>query len=231
MVFALILAGGTGSRMGNVDKPKQFLMLGDKPIIIHSIEKYLSVDEFAHITVSTPDEWISYTEEIIEQYIGRNCNISVIPGGNTRNDSLLKAIKYIEENFGIDDDTIIVTHDAVRPLVTPEIIEKSIESAKLYGASDTVVPATDTIVESENGQFIGSIPSRSTLYHGQTPQSFNAKKLLKLYAGLTEEEKAVLTDGCMIFTKKGEPVHLVLGDKSNIKITYPSDLKLAEQLL
>lgn len=231
MVFALILAGGTGSRMGNIEKPKQYLLLGEKPILIHSIEKYLSVDEFAHITVSTPKEWISYTEKVIEKYLGKIDKISVIEGGDTRNDTLMMAIDFIDKKFGIDDDTIIATHDAVRPFVTKEVIEKSIVSAREYGASNTVIPATDTIVESKEGQFIDCIPNRSTLYHGQTPQSFNAKKLLRIYATLSDEEKISLTDGCMIFTAKGEPVHLVLGDKTNIKITYPSDIKLAEQLL
>jgi len=93
------------------------------------------------------------------------------------------------------------------------------------------VPATDTIVESRDGYSITAIPSRADLYQGQTPQSFKALKLKNMYEQLTEEEKAILTDAAKIFVIKGEPVSLVRGENSNIKITYPYDLTVAESLL
>ena len=154
-----------------------------------------------------------------------------IEGGKTRNDTLINSIKYIEDNFGIDDDSIIITHDSVRPFLTHRIIEDNIEAAKKYDACDTVVPATDTIVESLNGEIISNIPVRSNYYQGQTPQSFNIKKLADLINSLTDEESSILTDACKIFTLKGEEVHLVEGEVTNIKITYPYDLKLANTIL
>ena len=96
---------------------------------------------------------------------------------------------------------------------------------------DTVVAATDTIVRSDDGDFVTEIPERSKMYQGQTPQSFLAKKLRDLYESLTETEKGILTDATKIFTIKGEQVHLVEGEVFNIKITYPYDLKVAEALL
>ena len=108
---------------------------------------------------------------------------------------------------------------------------ENIDAAKKYGACDTVVPATDTIVESKDGEVISQIPNRATLFQGQTPQSFNAKKLKALYEGLTDEEKDILTDACKIFAMKGEKVYLVEGEVSNMKITYPFDLKVAATML
>ena len=231
MIFAAILAGGIGSRMGGTDTPKQFLDLGDKPVIIHTIEKFVINNKIDKIIVLTPQNFINHTNHLINEYICENENIVVIEGGETRNDTLINSINYIDEHFGIDDDSIIITHDSVRPFVTHRIIEDNIEAAKRYGACDTVVPATDTIVESINAKTIESIPVRDYYYQGQTPQSFNVKKLFNLISSLTEEESNILTDACKIFTLKDEDVYLVEGEVTNIKITYPYDLKLANTIL
>ncbi|WP_405290102.1 2-C-methyl-D-erythritol 4-phosphate cytidylyltransferase [Methanobrevibacter sp.] len=231
MIFAAILAGGIGSRMGGTDTPKQFLDLGDKPVIIHTIEKFVINSKIDKIIVLTPQNFINHTNHLIHEYIGENEDIIVIEGGETRNDTLMNSISYIEENFGIDDESVIITHDSVRPFVTHRIIEDNIDAAKRYGACDTVVPATDTIVESINGATISSIPVRDYYYQGQTPQSFNIKKLFNLITSLTEEESNILTDACKIFTLKDEDVYLVEGEVTNIKITYPYDLKLANTIL
>lgn len=230
MVFAVVLAGGMGSRMGNSDTPKQFLMLGKSPIIIHTVEKFYVNSKFERVIVLCPKQWVSHTENIIKKSI-KDEKIVVLEGGNTRNDTLYNAINFIEQNYGIDDETIIVTHDAVRPFVTHRIIEENIDAAQKYGACDTVIPATDTIVESKDGEIISSIPNRAELFQGQTPQSFKANKLKKLYESLTQEEKDELTDACKIFSIKGEPVHLVQGEVFNMKITYPFDLRVAQTMI
>ena len=231
MIFAAILAGGIGSRMGGTDIPKQFLTLGDKPVIVHTIEKFVINEKVDKIIVLTPQNYINHTIHLIDKHIPNNEDVIVIEGGKTRNDTIMNSIDYIRENFGIDDDSIIITHDSVRPFVTHRIIEDNIDAARKYGACDTVVPATDTIVESINGETIESIPVRDYYYQGQTPQSFKIKKLYNLINSLTEEESNILTDACKIFTLKDEDVHLVNGEVTNIKITYPYDLKLANTIL
>lgn len=231
MIFAAILAGGIGSRMGGMDTPKQFLTLGNKPVIIHTIEKFVINKNIDKTIVLIPKKFINHTNDLIKEYIGENEDIIVIKGGETRNDTIMNSIKYIEENFGIDEESIIITHDSVRPFVTHRIINDNIDAARKYGACDTVVPATDTIVESVNGETIESIPVRDYYYQGQTPQSFNIKKLFNLINSLTEAETNILTDACKIFTLKEEDVHLVKGEQTNIKITYPYDLKLANTIL
>ena len=231
MVFAVICAGGIGSRMGNAEKPKQYLNVGGKPIILHTIEKFVVNERFEKIIVLVPESWISYTKDIINKHLKGVEKVEVMAGGSDRNSTIMNAINYIEENFGLDDDTIIVTHDAVRPFVTHRIIMDNIEAAVKVGACDTVIPATDTIVESLDGEKISSIPDRSKVYQGQTPQSFREKRLKELYSSLTDEEKAILTDAAKIYLLKGEAVHLVRGEVFNIKITYPYDLTVAETLI
>ena len=231
MIFAVILAGGIGSRMGQTDTPKQFLTLGSKPVIIHTIEKFVINENIDKTIVLIPKNFINHTKNLINEFIGENEDIIVIEGGKTRNDTLLNSIIYIDEHFGIDNDSIILTHDSVRPFVTHRIIKDNIDAARKYGACDTVIPATDTIVESINGETIESIPVRDYFYQGQTPQSFNIKKLFNLINSLTKAETNILTDACKIFTLKDEDVHLVRGEVTNIKITYPYDLKLANTIL
>ncbi|MSS62634.1 IspD/TarI family cytidylyltransferase [Velocimicrobium porci] len=231
MIFGVILAGGIGSRMGNVEKPKQFLTVGEKPIIIHTIEKFYVNDSFEKLIVLCPAQWVSHTKNLVKKYLKDEDRIVVIEGGSTRNETIMNSIRYIEENYTLDDDTIIVTHDSVRPFVTYRIIEDNIRYALEYGACDTVIPATDTIVESDDSNIIASVPDRSKMYQGQTPQSFKAKKLKDMYNALTEEEKEILTDAAKIFVIKGEPVYLVEGEVFNIKITYPYDLRVAETLI
>ena len=111
MIFGVVLAGGIGSRMGNVEKPKQFLTIGDKPIIIHTLEKFYLNDKFEQIIVLCPTQWVEHTKNLIKKYLKDENRVVVIPGGETRNDTIMNAIAHIEKNFSVDDDTIIVTHD------------------------------------------------------------------------------------------------------------------------
>ena len=225
MIYAVIAAGGIGSRMG-ADKPKQYVEIGGKAIITHTAEKFLKNDKIHKVIVLCPDEWVSYTKDIFA-----DTQVVVISGGETRNETLMKAIDYIESTDGLNDNTYLVTHDAVRPFVTDKIINDNIDAMLKYSATGTVIPAVDTIFQSKNGEIIDSIPDRSELYQAQTPQCFKALKLRELYNSLTDEEKNILTDGCKIYLLKGHNIHLVEGHVSNIKITYPHDLIVAEAIL
>ena len=231
MIYGVVLAGGVGSRMGNMGKPKQYLLIGDKPILIHTLEKFYMQSEFEKVLVLCPVEWLSHTKNLIRRYIPDKDRIVVLEGGDTRNETIMNAIDYIEQEGNLDQETIIVTHDSVRPFVTQRILEENIRYAKEYGACDTAVAATDTIVCSEDNVVISDIPERRKMYQGQTPQTFQAMKLKELYQALTPAEKELLTDAAKIFVMKGEKVHIVEGEVFNIKITYPYDLRVAEALL
>ncbi|EFW05993.1 2-C-methyl-D-erythritol 4-phosphate cytidylyltransferase [Coprobacillus cateniformis] len=231
MIYAEILAGGKGTRMGNTEMPKQFLMLGNKPIFIHTVEQFLLNRRIDKILICCPEQWMAYTKDTLKKYSVNMDTIFVIKGGNTRNETILNGCNFIEENFGLHDDDIILTHDAVRPFINQRIIDDNIDGTLKYGAIDTVVEAFDTIVHSIDGKLITDIPLRDEMYQGQTPQSFNIKLLMSLFHSLTKAEKEILTDACKALVIKGKDVHLVKGEVYNIKITTQHDLKVANGLI
>lgn len=234
MIFGAILAGGTGSRMGLTNMPKQFLELGDKPIIIHTLQKFLLNLKFDVIYLGIQENWTGHMEDLIEKYIADEENkkrIKIISGGIDRNSTIMNIVEDIEENYTLNSEDVIVTHDAVRPFITSRILEENIEMSLKYGACDTVIPAIDTIVVSENNKIIKEIPNRQYMYQGQTPQSFKILELKKLYNELSKEEKEILTDACKIFVIKGKEVHLVRGEISNLKITTQEDYKIAQAMI
>lgn len=231
MIYVAILAGGSGTRMGNLEKPKQFLELNKKPILIHTLEKFVLVDEFEKIMVLVPKNWINYTKDILKTYNLFNNKIIVLEGGKLRNDTIMNAINYIYNNYKVTDDDAIITHDSVRPFITYRIIQDNIKAMTENDVCDTVIPATDTIVESDNGETITNIPKRSYMYMGQTPQTFKINKFKKYYNKLTGKEKEILTDATKIFVMNNEKVTLVKGEVTNMKITYTSDLKIANKII
>lgn len=233
MIFGMVLAGGIGSRMASKDKPKQFLMLDDKPVIIHTIEKFFLYSDFEKIIVLCPNEWTEYTKDLLKNYLnsGNYNDMVILSGGATRNETIMNGIEYIENGYGIDDDTIIVTHDAARPFINERIIKENIEYTRKSGAATTAVPATDTILAADNYRFINDIPDRNHMYMCQTPQTFYAKQLKEMYESLSEKEKDSLTDASKILLLNGQKIAIVEGERYNIKLTYPEDMIIAEALL
>ena len=232
MIFGAILAGGTGSRMHNENMPKQFLDIGGKPIVIYTVEKFMVAEDIDVVFIGVHKDWVSYLNDLLEKYLRHSLDrIRVVEGGNDRNETIQNIVAAIEKEYGESEDHIIVTHDAVRPFITLRIIKENVEAAVKYGAVDTVFPASDTIVESADGQVITSIPERKRMYQGQTPQSFKMSLLKKLYNSLTEDEKLTLTDACKICVVRNHPVYLVTGSDTNMKITTPGDLKIAKAMV
>ncbi|MFC6181585.1 IspD/TarI family cytidylyltransferase [Lactiplantibacillus daowaiensis] len=229
MIYAQILAGGKGTRMGHVKMPKQFLTLADKPILIHTVEKFVLESRFAAILIVCPADWLSHTKEIVHRYI-HDDRVKVVTGGAERNETLMQGINYLQTHYDLTDDDVVITHDAVRPFITQRIIADNITAALQYPAVDTVVPAIDTIVQGAT-ESVTTIPVRESMYQGQTPQSFNIQALIKAYDKLTTDQKATLSDSCKICLLAGETVHLVRGENFNFKITTPYDLKVATALV
>ncbi|MCL2532390.1 MAG: 2-C-methyl-D-erythritol 4-phosphate cytidylyltransferase [Oscillospiraceae bacterium] len=230
MNIAAIFAAGIGSRMGSSSMPKQYLQLGSKPILVHTAEKFWAHPQVDCVVVLTPRAWLDFTQDTLNQHLPPGHGITVIEGGDTRNGTLRNLLAWVENTHGAGEH-ILLTHDAVRPFVTHRIISENIAAVQQHGACDTVIPATDTIVRSDDNTFITEIPPREKLYQGQTPQSFWCAKMRELMDSLSPEEELTLTDACKIFALRGEPVALVQGEVHNIKITYPYDLKVAHALL
>ena len=229
MIFGVIVAGGVGSRLG-ADKPKQFLNLADRPIIIHTLDTFLKCPALEHIYLGVHPEWVDHMAELVSEYIspdGRE-RVHLVAGGAERNETIMNVIGQIEKDFGTEETHYIITQDGVRPFVTRRLIEDHVKAVIEYDAVDTVIPAVDTIIFSEDGKFISDIPERKYLYQSQTPQSFRMDLLKRLYEGLTPEEKNILTDACKICTVRQVPVHMVTGEVSNMKITTAADYKIAQ---
>lgn len=217
--------------MGQNVLPKQFLDLSGKPMMIHTIEKFMVSVDIDRVVIGVPPEWVSYTNDLVKQYFPEVESIAVTDGGATRNETIWRIAQKAREAFGADETAILVTHDAVRPFLSLRIIHDNVAAVEKYGVCDTVVGATDTIVQSENGMYITGMPLRNQIYQGQTPQSFRLGDYEVVYSSFTEEEQKKITDACRMFFQRGYQVHLVRGDVSNFKITYPFDYKIAQSLV
>lgn len=230
MVYAAILAGGKGTRMGG-NIPKQFLKINDVPIIIHTIRRFICCDSVNATVVCVPSEYVEYTRNLIEEYPDICDKVRVAEGGVDRTDTLVKACRFFERYGAISDQDVIITHDCVRPFVTDEMIESSISAARRYGGATAAVPAVDTICVSSDGSVIDSVPDRATLYSVQTPQTFMMKDFCELLYSLTDEERNRITDASAVFRMKGRTVAISPGSPSNIKITHPKDIATAEGIM
>lgn len=216
--YAVIVAGGQGLRMG-ADRPKQFLEIGGKPILRHTIERFLAFDPAVELIVVLPasekDWWRNYCREsgFLERY-------SMVSGGITRFHSVQNALKYV------GDEGVVAIHDGVRPLVRRELLERLFEAAETCPAVIPAVPVVESVrLEEETSS--RPVP-RDGLRLVQTPQVFDAAVLKAAYA---QPFSPAFTDDASVVEASGTPVRLVAGDRINLKITTPDDLPLASGLL
>ena len=229
MNIALILAAGSGSRMGNADKPKQFLPIYGKPLMIHTIEAFESHDEVEAIVVVTNDIYIDQVKVWCKQYDLSKVR-AVVAGGNSRQISVYNGLLAVEELISSKDDIVLI-HDAARPLISQKIISDNIVACLKYGAVDTVIKASDTIIRSKDGEIISDIPVRSELYQGQTPQTFKFSIIKDAHERAKVEDVPNVTDDAKLVLSFGVDVHLVEGSKQNFKITTFDDLMMLKALL
>ena len=231
MNIAVVLAGGSGSRMGMVDRPKQFIDIYGKPVIIHTLEAFEINEKIDAICVVCVKEWQDDLALWLKEYDIRKVRW-VANAGASRQESSLNALDAIKEVCG-DDDYVII-HDAARPLISQKIINDNIMKVREYGACDTVVPAHDTIIRSVDGESLDSIPARKELYMGQTPQSFKysiVRKAYDDYFALPENERPEMTDDCGLVLAAGVKIGMATGDKLNMKITTMEDLLLVKSIV
>lgn len=229
MTYGIILASGKGVRIkDNIDIPKQFRIVGNKSILIYTIENFLNAKVFDYILVVVSDEYKEYTKELLKKYNIPQNKIKIVLGGKERMDSIENAIISIERTFGIQDNDIVLIHDSVRPFITEKIILDSVEGAKKYGATVCAVPVSDTLLISEDGDTVSSIPKRSLYYKGQSPDSFNLKLFANLLSKVSEEDRKNITGTSQVCTLNNYPIHMVEGDEINFKITTKSDFAIAE---
>ncbi len=229
MVYAEILAGGSGNRYGD-NIPKQFVKIYDKPIIIYTVEAFLTVEEIDVIVICCKDEWKNFIKDEIKKFIKTNKKIIYAKSSSDRNKTVIEGCKEIEKQFGIKDDDIVITHDGVRPILSECIIKENIKMARKYNAVGTYFKVTDTISLIRNN-IVEDIPDRTVLYNAHSPQTFNLKKLVKYYENTSEKDLEKMTDTAKIFKVNGEKIYAVMSDQNNIKLTYKNDLYVIKSLI
>lgn len=228
MNIGIVLAGGQGTRMGLVDKPKQFIDVYGKPVVIHTLESFDIHPEIDAIAVVCVKEWQEDLKILIRKF-ELNKVKWIIDGGKTRQESTYNALTVLQDVT--ENDDIVVIHDSARPLITGRIISENIKGALEYGAVDTVIPATDTIVKSTDGNVISDVPARRELYQGQTPQSFKYSIIKEAHEAALKNNIDNATDDCQLILNTDKPVHLIMGDKLNFKITTQEDLLLLKAIV
>lgn len=222
MVSAIILAGGRGKRMGS-DVSKQYINIGNKPILYYTLKKFIECEAIDNITLVLPQDEVEYcTNEILKKY---SLNVdNIVCGGKERQDSVFNALE------SITNTDIVLIHDGARPFVSNRIINDGIKFAKEYGAAAPGVTPKDTIkIKSEEGFSIDT-PNRESLVSIQTPQTFHFETILNCHKQI-KKDSIVVTDDTMVVEFYGNKVYLYDGDYTNIKVTTPEDLILAESLV
>ena len=220
-IIAIIFAGGTGQRMNTKTKPKQFLELHGKPIIIYTMEHFNDHELIDGIIVVCVKEWIDYCRNLVDKFHIEKVK-AIIPGGSTGMLSRFEGVKKARELY--PNDTICLMHDGVRPMIDHDIISRNIESVEKYGSGVTVAPAIETIaVKTDSDNKVGQIIDRSRCQMAQAPPSFRLGELYEVHKDAIDSGMNDCIDTAYLMQMKGYDVYTVEGSAENIKITTPTD--------
>ena len=215
----VIVGGGHGSRMGTTT-PKQFLLLNQKPILMHTIEAFYHSDLKPYIILVLNIDFHPYWKQLCKQY-HFTIPHQLVKGGNERFHSVQKGLAMVK------DDTIVAIHDAARPLISNQLITNSFLQAQLHDAVVAATQSTDSVRQAIDHDMSKAV-DRNTIYLVQTPQTFKSALLKKAYQQAFQLD---FTDDASVVEKYGTPIKLIPGERTNIKITYPQDILLAEAYL
>ena len=229
MNIAMIFAGGTGKRMQSKAIPKQFLELYNKPIIIYTLEQFENNDEIDGIVVSCLEEWIPRLNRMIQRFHITKVT-GVVPGGSTGQESIYNGLKKVKELYP-EEDTIVLIHDGVRPLIDDETIAANIESVKTRGNAITVTPAIETIIRENESNRIETIIDRKECRMARAPQSFYLKDILSAHEKALADGSGSFIDSATMMKHYGYELYTVDGPVNNIKITSPIDFHIFKALL
>ncbi len=219
MATALIFAGGMGQRMNSRSRPKQFLELHGKPIIVYTLEHFEYHPKINGILIVCLEGWIHELKGMLERF-GIRKVIGIVPGGSTGHDSIYNGLAALEGR--IPEDEVILIHDGVRPLINGELISENISAVELYGTAITSEPERESVFRSGNGNDINDVPPRAEMFVAKAPQSFRYGDIYALYKrGQEDGFKSI--DSVHLCRNYGVPMHMLRSTPNNIKITEPAD--------
>lgn len=223
--IAIILASGVGARLG-LDIPKQFLVINGKTVLERSIEAFNSHPKIDEIIIVSHPQYIPQVDSLCKKNDYKKVS-QIIAGGKTRQESSSNGINAVKEN-----EANILIHDSVRPFVSKRIIDDCIYTLNKYNAVNVAIESADTIIEIDEEGCIKNIPSRKNLRRVQTPQGFKLSLIKKAHELASKNKNNSFTDDCGIIKEfELDKIKIIQGDESNIKITYPQDIKLAETII
>lgn len=221
MNIGVIFAGGVGSRMHTKDKPKQFLEIFNKPVIIHTLEYFQNNENVDAVVIACVAEYMEYMQELVYKY--RIDKVSkIIPGGETGQLSIYNGLCAAKEIAG-DEKSIVLIHDGVRPLINSKLITDNIETVKKYGNCITAGIVKETIVVINDDNEIQEVPSRAHSRVAKAPQSFWLDDILNTHKSAMSEGITNSIDSCTLMQQYGFKMHMIDGPYENIKITTPDD--------
>ncbi|HPT77508.1 MAG TPA: IspD/TarI family cytidylyltransferase [Candidatus Atribacteria bacterium] len=228
MNVGVIFAGGAGTRMNSREKPKQFLEVHGKPIIVHTIEIFERAKDIDAVVVACIEGWIPYMEELKYRYRLDKIR-KIVPGGETGQLSIYNGLCAAESLFGAED-VIVLIHDGVRPLINEEILKSNIESVKKYGSAITCSAAKETFVLVDDNEDVYEIPSRKHSRIAKAPQSFYLKDIIEVHRQALKDGITNSIDSCTLMHEYGKELAVVDGPYENIKITTPDDFYMFRAL-
>jgi 2-C-methyl-D-erythritol 4-phosphate cytidylyltransferase len=229
-VIAVIFAGGTGKRAGAGSKPKQFLEVNGKPIIIHTLDHFQNHPQIDEIFIVCIGEYIAHMEQLIREYHVTKTR-AVIPGGATSQDSIYLGLKEAAKtNTG---EAVVLLHDGVRPIITADLISRNISCTLTHGNAVTCCPSDVTVAISEDGVTVDDVPERSRAYTALAPQSFRLGDIISAHEDERRHNPGYIgvVDACTLLRRQGRPVFMVEGSRDNIKITTPEDYYFMHAIL
>lgn len=229
MNIAVIFAGGTGQRMNTASKPKQFLELHGKPIIIYTLEYFQKHYQIDGIVVVCLANWIEYCKELLQKYHITKV-LKIVPGGESGQESIFNGLESAHR-ISNDKNTIVLIHDGVRPLINEALITNCIVSVKESGSAITVSPAIETILIKNPDGNIGNILKRSDCEMAKAPQCFYLSDIYKCHLKAQEEGKTDFIDSASLMQYYGYKLNAVEGPMENIKITTPSDFYIFRAIM
>lgn len=222
MITAMLFAGGSGVRMESSDLPKQFLEVGGKPIIIHTMEHFSKHPMVDAIVVACKEDWIDYLKDLVAQF-GVTKVKSIVPGGANGFDSIHNGVVATSE-FSKNDDDIILICDGVRPMLSEKLITDCIEHTQKYKTAVPVTPSIDSLLYSTDGETCGKSYERNTMYITQAPQGYTMERILWAHSEAYKRGILNPVSSSELFIELGVRVHIFKGERFNIKVTTPEDL-------
>ena len=218
-VTTLIFAGGVGRRMNSRSRPKQFLEVYGKPVIIHTLEHFEYHPQVDEIVIVCVKAWIKELKGMLWRFNITKVS-TIVPGGETGHDSIYNGLEAMKSSTAAQD--IVLIHDGVRPLISEDLIQKNIDAVRQFGNAITCERARESVVISPDGKNITDVPLRDHMYTAKAPQSFRYGDILRIYEQAQKDRQKSIDSAhlCHIYH---QPMHLLMGPRNNLKITDPVD--------